>query len=100
MRIVPVLDLLNGKVVRGVAGNRAKYAPIESTLSPDPSPVSIARGFASVGFKECYIADLDAIAGADPDYASYQDIIRAGLDQIWIDAGTGNLASAVALDER
>ena len=58
------------------------------------------RGFASLGFNECYIADLDAIAGAGPDYASYQDIIRAGLDQIWIDAGTGNLASAVALDER
>jgi phosphoribosylformimino-5-aminoimidazole carboxamide ribotide isomerase len=100
MRIVPVLDLLNRKVVRGVAGNRAEYAPIESTLSPDPSPASIAQRFASLGFKECYIADLDAIAGADPDYASYQGIIRAGLERIWIDAGTGTLASSVALDER
>jgi phosphoribosylformimino-5-aminoimidazole carboxamide ribotide isomerase len=97
MRIVPVLDLLNGKVVRGVAGNRAQYAPIKSRLCTDPSPASVASGFASLGFKECYIADLSAIAGAEPDFASYYSVSAAGVQRLWIDAGIRSLAEATEL---
>jgi phosphoribosylformimino-5-aminoimidazole carboxamide ribotide isomerase len=87
MRILPVIDLLGGKVVRGVAGDRANYAPIVSRIASDPWPASIARGFASLGFNECYVADLDAIAGRPPDVDSYAAIRSSGIGALWIDAG-------------
>jgi phosphoribosylformimino-5-aminoimidazole carboxamide ribotide isomerase len=99
MRVVPVLDLLNGKVVRGIAGNRAAYAPIQSRLCADPSPSCVASGFASLGFKECYVADLDAIAGAEPDFDSCRAIIAAGLDRLWIDAGVRDEGDAITLNQ-
>ena len=64
MLTIPVLDILNGVVVRGVAGNRQQYRPIRSLLteSVDPSVVlrTIQQEFALTEF---YIADLDAIQG-------------------------------------
>lgn len=64
MQIIPVLDILNGVVVRGVAGNRQQYRPIRSTLvnSVDPSVIlkAIQREF---GLTEFYVADLDSIQG-------------------------------------
>ena len=99
MRIVPVLDLLNGKVVRGVAGNRAAYAPIQSQLCTGASPASVAGAFASLHFKECYVADLDAIAGSAPDVDNYRAIVAAGLDRLWVDAGIREAFQALALDQ-
>jgi len=97
MKILPVIDLLGGTVVRGVGGRRAEYRPIESVLCNDPSPASVAQAFhATCGFDTCYVADLDAIAGAQPSEACYDAIVDAGL-QPWIDAGTGTVDRAAAL---
>lgn len=97
MKILPVIDLLGGTVVRGVGGRRAEYRPIMSTLSDDPSPPSVARAFhEKLGCDDCYVADLDAIAGRNPSVAAYEEIVAAGL-QPWIDAGTGDVAKAAPL---
>lgn len=97
MKILPVIDLLGGVVVRGVGGRRAEYRPIESRLCNDPSPVSVARSFREkLGSDDCYVADLDAIAGRAPSIAAYDAIIAAGL-QPWIDAGTGTVERAAAI---
>lgn len=99
MRILPVIDLLGGVVVRGIGGRRAEYRPIESALCGDPSPASVARAFrARLGFDDCYVADLDAIAGAAPNEAAYEAIVDAGL-QPWIDAGAGDVVKARAIAE-
>ncbi|MEZ6132063.1 MAG: HisA/HisF-related TIM barrel protein [Planctomycetaceae bacterium] len=62
MDIIPVLDLLHGRVVRGVAGERHRYRALSSDLAatPDASVVfnSLRQTF---GFHRFYIADLDAI---------------------------------------
>jgi len=67
MRIIPVIDLKGGQVVRAHAGDRDRYAPIETPLAPGSAePVAIARAIASAypDLEDFYIADLDAITGA------------------------------------
>ena len=94
MRIIPVMDLMSGQVVRGVAGDRSHYRPITSVLSPDALPRNIALGFAQrLGECEVYVADLDAIAGREPDWDAYQQIIAAGLRPL-VDAGIGDTVRA------
>ena len=63
-RLIPVIDVMNGRVVRAVAGRRDEYRPIVSTLtaSTELRPVALAL-LAAAGCLELYIADLDAIRG-------------------------------------
>ncbi|MAU94490.1 MAG: nickel transporter [Fulvimarina sp.] len=64
MQVVPVLDIKNALVVRGVMGDRASYRPIVTPLSPGPEPLPVARGLMALHpFEALYIADLDAIEG-------------------------------------
>src|SRR4051812_35568829 len=87
MRILPVLDLKGGAVVRGIAGRRSEYRPIESRLCGDASVRGVAGALKTTfGFDECYVADLDAIGGAEPAWALY-DAARSEGFRLWIDAG-------------
>jgi HisA/HisF family protein len=96
VRVLPVIDLLRGDVVRGVAGEREKYRPMVSQLATDARPESMGRAIAGLGFRDCYVANLDAIAGAEPDWRTYATLMRAGL-KLWIDAGCGTVTRARAL---
>ena len=98
MRVIPVIDLMNGVVVRGVAGRRQEYRPIRSKLVADSQPRAAARVFAEhFGFDTAYVADLDAIQfrGDAPPYftACYERIAACGL-ALWLDAGVGTAAAA------
>jgi HisA/HisF family protein len=100
MRVIPVIDLMHGQVVRGVAGNRSQYRPIESHIASDARPATIARSLVeSFGFKIVYVADLDAIQGGSPNLHAWEEISRAGLS-LWIDAGVGDPAACLAVAER
>src|SRR5438270_7483329 len=98
MRLIPVLDVLNGTVVRGVGGRRSEYRPIVSRLTSSTDPVDVARALVEV-FQptELYLADLDAIAGTPPAVGTYRAIRELGV-RLWVDAGVcdGNGARAVA----
>lgn len=97
MRIIPAIDLKDGIVVHAVAGRRAEYRPLTSVLAADPQPATVARGLIDeLGLSEFYVADLDAIAGGEPDWTSYDALIRAG-GSLWIDAGITDLRRAEAL---
>lgn len=62
MQIIPVIDILNGVVVRGIAGERQKYAPIASMLTQSRDPSVIVRVLQDeYGLTDFYVADLDAI---------------------------------------
>jgi len=90
MRVIPVIDLMGGHVVRGVAGERSRYRPVVSQLAQDAAPHSIAQAFAQrLGAREVYVADLDAIAGHEPDWDAYGQIAAAGL-RLLVDAGIGD----------
>jgi phosphoribosylformimino-5-aminoimidazole carboxamide ribotide isomerase len=87
MRIVPVIDLRAGVVVRGVGGRRHEYRPVVSRLTPSSRPADVACAFRDhFGLTELYLADLDAIAGAPPALATYEALLGLGF-RLWVDAG-------------
>lgn len=97
MQILPVLDLLAGVVVRGVAGQRSHYRPIASRLCSDPAPQAVANSLRTeFGFSEFYVADLDAIQFGYPNFEVYRTLAADGF-RLWIDAGVRDAALPVAL---
>jgi len=87
MRIIPVIDLMGTTVVHAVAGDRSSYRPIQSKLTCDCTPESIGRAL-STEFRAqtVYVADLDAIGGAEPLWETYGQLADCGLE-LWLDAG-------------
>lgn len=61
MKLIPVMDILNGIVVHAVKGERKNYKPLKSCLCPTSNPLDVALAFRKIGFKSLYVADLDAI---------------------------------------
>lgn len=97
MRVIPVIDLMQGQVVRGVAGNRATYRPIESGLVDGSDPVVVANALIrEFGFDELYLADLDAIQGHAMAASTYAQLQACGL-RMWVDAGISHVAAAAGL---
>ena len=99
VRIIPVIDLLQGQVVRGVAGRRESYQPIQSQIAANAQPATVAASLVKhFQAKEIYVADLDAIQGADVDLDSLHSISQSGA-RLWIDAGSGDAGSCQQLLE-
>lgn len=97
MRVIPVIDLLNGVVVRGIAGQREAYRPIESQFAADSYPATIARAFfEDFSFDTAYVADLDAIQHGRLSIDAWQQIAGNGL-KLWLDAGVGDSATAQSI---
>jgi phosphoribosylformimino-5-aminoimidazole carboxamide ribotide isomerase len=97
MRIVPVLDLMHGEVVRGVGGRRHEYRPIVSRLSASSRPLDVADALAShYGLSELYVADLDAIGGGEPAWPVYAALHQRGF-RLWVDAGIATRTRACQL---
>lgn len=97
MQIIPVLDLLNAVVVRGVAGRRDEYRPVISKLTERHDPVSVAQAFRQhLGLTTLYLADLDAILQARPNLSAYRQLIDAGFSLL-VDAGLRDADSAIQL---
>ncbi|HZZ77208.1 MAG TPA: HisA/HisF-related TIM barrel protein [Gemmataceae bacterium] len=87
MPILPVLDLMQGQIVRGVAGRRDDYQPIVSNLTSSAKPVDVALALHErFGFDEFYLADLDAIRDGVPNLDVYRQLQMEGF-RIWVDAG-------------
>lgn len=97
MRVIAVLDIMGGVVVRGIAGRRSEYRPIRSSLCSSCEPASVARAIIErFGLVEFYIADLDAIAGEEPAWGVYEQIAATGA-RLLIDAGVGDIGRAKLL---
>lgn len=94
---MPVLDVMNGQVVRGVGGRRAEYRPIISRLVNSAEPLTVARAFRThFDLKTLYLADLDALMGKPPQWQVYHCLIAAGFD-LWVDAGVKSIEEAQSL---
>lgn len=99
MRIIPVLDLMDGRVVRGVAGRRDEYRPIESRIVAGHDPVVVATALREqFGLEEFYVADLDAIREDRVQWRELQALLAADCRLI-VDAGVRNASRARELHE-
>lgn len=97
MRVIPVIDLMGRRVVRGVGGRRDEYKPVVSRLTASAEPLAVARAFRDTfGLDELYLADLDAIRGAPPACPLYSALTRDGF-RLWVDAGLYRAADAECL---
>ena len=75
MKIIPVIDILNGRVVHAIKGQRHNYQPLESVLFKSTEPLEVAKGFKALGFTELYVADLDAIIDCSTDFEVFKRIV-------------------------
>jgi phosphoribosylformimino-5-aminoimidazole carboxamide ribotide isomerase len=98
VQIIPVIDLKGGQVVRGIAGRRAEYQPIKSRLVATCAPCDVAAAFLGLGLQTIYLADLDAIAGADPNWRVYSALLDIGA-RLVVDAGVASVRAAERLAE-
>ncbi|MBC8746209.1 MULTISPECIES: HisA/HisF-related TIM barrel protein [Paraburkholderia] len=102
MQVIPVLDLLDGHVVRAVRGERSAYRPIQSRLAATSEPLAIARALLDAsGARTLYIADLGAILQRGAHASTLAGLLAAlpGVE-LWLDAGFADYASMRALFER
>lgn len=98
MRVIPVIDLLGGFVVRARAGERAAYRPIETPLAADARPRSVAAGLLALGrFDTLYVADLEGIMHGRPDDRTV-DALADAFPQVtlWVDNGLAEAEAARA----
>ena len=83
MRIIPVIDLRNGRAVRGQSGDRARYRPVQSRLAGDAArnlsdPLSLLAAYRETlrpGI--VYVADLDRILGCGDHDALLGRLVEA-----------------------
>ena len=100
MRIIPVIDLRNGRAVRGQSGDRARYRPVESRLAGDAArdlsdPLSLLAAYRETlrpGI--VYVADLDRILGCGDHDALLGRLVGAAPEArfLW-DGGFPNAAA-------
>ena len=99
MKLIPVIDLMQGQVVRAVRGNRQAYQPIVSPLCASSDPVTVAKILCEhCAARQLYVADLDALLGKPAQAAVLRALLQAlpELD-LWLDAGFVNAPAADAL---
>ncbi|MBX3425063.1 MAG: hypothetical protein KF688_05230 [Pirellulales bacterium] len=100
--LAPVLDVAGGRLVRAVAGRRNEYRPWFTPLAPHADPhefVANAASLLAAGNKRqassagasvlpplaVYGADLDALAGGEPNWPLWGELARKYA--LWCDAG-------------
>jgi phosphoribosylformimino-5-aminoimidazole carboxamide ribotide isomerase len=96
-RIIPVLDLKGGHVVRARAGDRANYRPIDTPLARGSRPEDVLAGLRALApFRTIYVADLDAIGGSGEHDAAVRDLAAGAPDlEIWLDGGFADAGTAL-----
>ncbi|OAM52887.1 hypothetical protein A7981_05465 [Methylovorus sp. MM2] len=89
MNIIPVIDLLDGKVVHAKRGDRKNYQPINSPLCTSSDPMHITQSLIELyPFKELYIADLNSIQRNGHHYDTIKTINRRFPHiELWLDSG-------------
>lgn len=96
MKLIPALDLLSGKVVHGIGGQRTIYQPIKDSVITDSSePIEVVKDFyKKLHLDLFYIADLDSIERKDtdsikdnPNYSHIVEIAKNPQFKVMIDCG-------------
>lgn len=92
MLIIPVFDLLGGKLVHAVAGQRENYKAWQSDLLPQGiDPPLFCRTLTERGFRTFYVADLDAIMNTGNNMDIIREMAAVPGIIIWADIGISSL---------
>jgi phosphoribosylformimino-5-aminoimidazole carboxamide ribotide isomerase len=94
LKVIPVIDILDGLAVHAVKGIRKNYKPVKSVLTASADPVEVATAFKKLGFKELYVADLNAITGIHDNFSIIKRIAYATKLRLMVDAGVNDLKKA------
>jgi len=99
MKIIPVIDVLEGRVVHAVRGRRKEYQPLKSNLCASTNPVDVAAALKALGFVELYVADLDAITRGQANFSIFKNIADKTGFELMVDAGVDTLKKAESVLE-
>jgi phosphoribosylformimino-5-aminoimidazole carboxamide ribotide isomerase len=97
MKIIPVVDILDSRVVHAVRGIRQEYQPIRSIITQSVEPVEVSKAFKNLGFGVLYVADLDAIIECSTNFQLLSRIFDATGLELIVDAGVTSLDRAEKL---
>jgi len=102
MKIIPVMDLLNGLVVQGIGGRRNEYQPISnSVISSSAQLLDVAKSYQSkLGLNWFYIADLDRIQvtkNMNINRDKIIDLAKSEQFEIAIDAGCKTVENVIEI---
>jgi uncharacterized protein related to proFAR isomerase len=87
LRIIPVIDVMDGIVVHAVAGRREHYLPLRSRLTRSVEPFEVARAMLdATDAKEMYVADLDGLMRGVPN-AGLRELAERLNAEVWLDVG-------------
>ena len=93
MRVIGVVDLLDGRAVHARAGKRESYAPVQTvarSILDTGDALAVARAYLDqLGITELYVADLDAIMGRAPQDTIVTSLAALGAP-LWLDAGVSS----------
>ena len=97
--IIPVVDVLQGRVVRAVRGDRKSYQPIVSALCESSEPVAVARRLCEFCASDrLYLADLDALQGGSVQTDVLRTLLQALPNlELWVDGGFADADAAQSL---
>lgn len=99
MQILPVLDILDGVIVRGIGGRRSDYRPIVSQLTSSHEPLAVANAIRNeFGLTQFYVADLDGIQKQRPNVSIYRRLIADDF-RLLIDPGIREPDEACLIQE-
>ncbi len=94
LKVIPVIDVLNGIAVHAVRGERKNYQPLKSLLSVSPNPLDVAKAFSRLRFGRLYVADLNAITGNGDNLGMIQRIAKETGMQLMVDGGVADVEKA------
>jgi phosphoribosylformimino-5-aminoimidazole carboxamide ribotide isomerase len=95
LKVIPVIDVLNGIVVHAVRGIRKEYQPLQSVLTKSVEPLEVAKTFKNIGFSDLYLADLDAIIDCSTNFRFLKNI--SDEIELLVDAGVTSIERAQKL---
>ncbi|MEM7027123.1 MAG: HisA/HisF-related TIM barrel protein [Pseudomonadota bacterium] len=101
MNIIPVIDLLDGKVVHAKRGEREHYQVIESRLTHSSDPNAIVNAYSNLfPFKQIYIADLNAIQATGDNIELIKTLLKQFPEyEFWVDAGLSFIDELITLQQ-
>ncbi len=91
-RIVPVVDVKNGRAVHAIKGQRDAYEPVNCSWCMDGDVIPLVKGYKDIfGLHDLYVADLDAIVARKPNRAIYKEILACVDGEVMVDAGISSI---------